>query len=291
MKFLKLILVGLIGANSTLLLAADIPSRGIAFNTKESSSITYDCLLDKSDKLRCDFIQTSIRKKLTKSEFLERMAKIPEQYKKEKASGIKNGEFSPPSPQECASFRDGIDILSGKKPAPNGLDVNASLTTREIEDNKRIFEALIEVCVNPVLQSFVNISRVGGERELKTCQVASSKYSQVFKRVRGSDGKEVWVVESSADGDCGAVRLDTFSADVINGHNYWNYKARKVITNPNGKMMGMECSKFDQDEYLLTCPGIFRPREIRDNGSLTARSGDEESTIYGRTDRSHIARS
>ena len=41
----------------------------------------------------------------------------------------------------------------------------------------------------------------------------------------------------------------------------------------------------------LTCPGIFRPSEIRDNGSLTARSSDEESTIYGRTDRSHIARS
>ena len=42
---------------------------------------------------------------------------------------------------------------------------------------------------------------------------------------------------------------------------------------------------------LVTCPGIFRPSEIRDNGSLTARSSDEESTIYGRTDRSHIARS
>jgi hypothetical protein len=41
----------------------------------------------------------------------------------------------------------------------------------------------------------------------------------------------------------------------------------------------------------MTCPGIFRPSEIRDNGSLTARSSDEESTIYGRTDRSHIARS
>ena len=40
----------------------------------------------------------------------------------------------------------------------------------------------------------------------------------------------------------------------------------------------------------LTCPGIFRPREIRDNGSLTARSSDEESTIYRRADRSHIAR-
>lgn len=41
----------------------------------------------------------------------------------------------------------------------------------------------------------------------------------------------------------------------------------------------------------VTCPGIFRPSEIRDNGSLTARSSDEESTIYRRADRSHIARS
>lgn len=258
MKFLKIILFGLIGANSTLLLAADFPSRGIVFNTKESSSLTYECLLDKNDKLRCDFIQTIIRKKLTKSEFLERMAKIPEQYKKEKAGGIKSGEFSSPSAKECAMYRDGIDILSGKKPAPNGIDVTASLTIRGIEDNKRIFEALLGVCENPVLQSFVNLARVGGEKELNTCEAASIKYSQVFKHVRGGNGKEVWVVESSADGDCGAVRLDTFSADVINDHNYWNYTARKVITNPNGKMMGMECAKFDQDEYLYS----WKTREI-----------------------------
>jgi hypothetical protein len=31
----------------------------------------------------------------------------------------------------------------------------------------------------------------------------------------------------------------------------------------------------------LTCPGIFRPNEIRNNGSLTVRSSDEESRIYG----------
>lgn len=258
MKFFKLILFGLIGANSTLLLAADFPSRGIAFNTKESSSITYECLLDKNDKLRCDFIQTIIRKKLTQSEFSKRIAKIPEQYKKEKASGIKNGEFSSISAKECAMYRDGLDILSGKKPAPNGLEVTASLTSREIEDNKRIFEALLGVCENPVLQSFVNLARVSGEKELNTCEAASIKYSQVFKRVRGGNGKEVWVVESSPDGDCGAVRLDTFSADVIDNQNYWSYTARKVITNPNGKMMGVECSKLDQDEYLFS----WKTREI-----------------------------
>jgi hypothetical protein len=46
-----------------------------------------------------------------------------------------------------------------------------------------------------------------------------------------------------------------------------------------------------REAVVVTCPGIFRPSEIRDNGSLTVRSSDEESTIYGRTDRSHIARS
>jgi hypothetical protein len=40
----------------------------------------------------------------------------------------------------------------------------------------------------------------------------------------------------------------------------------------------------------VTCPEIFRPSVIRDNDSLTARSSDEECTIYGRADLSHIAR-
>ena len=37
----------------------------------------------------------------------------------------------------------------------------------------------------------------------------------------------------------------------------------------------------------MTCPGIFRPSEIRDNGSLTARSSDEESTIYRAVAKRH----
>ena len=73
------------------------------------------------------------------------------------------------------------------------------------------------------------------------------------ERVRGSDGKEVWVVESLADGECGAVRLDVFSAEVINNYSFWSYTARKVITNPKAKTaMGLECSRFDQDEYLYS---------------------------------------
>ncbi len=39
----------------------------------------------------------------------------------------------------------------------------------------------------------------------------------------------------------------------------------------------------------MTCPGIFRPNEFRDNGFLSVRSGYEEGTIFGRTDCSDIA--
>ena len=40
----------------------------------------------------------------------------------------------------------------------------------------------------------------------------------------------------------------------------------------------------------LTCPDIFEPVGFRDNGSSHLRSSDEASEIYGRADRSNIAR-
>ena len=44
------------------------------------------------------------------------------------------------------------------------------------------------------------------------------------------------------------------------------------------------CSKH------VTCPDIFEPVGFRDNGSSHLRSSDEASEIYGRADRSNIAR-
>ncbi len=40
----------------------------------------------------------------------------------------------------------------------------------------------------------------------------------------------------------------------------------------------------------LTCPDIFEPVGFRDNGSSHLRSSDEASEVYGRADRSNIAR-
>lgn len=41
---------------------------------------------------------------------------------------------------------------------------------------------------------------------------------------------------------------------------------------------------------IVTCPGIFRPAKVRDNGSLTPRSGYEEIKIYERADCSDAGR-
>ena len=40
----------------------------------------------------------------------------------------------------------------------------------------------------------------------------------------------------------------------------------------------------------VTCPDIFEPASFRDNGSSHLRSSDEASEVYGRADRSNIAR-
>ena len=116
-------------------------------------------------------------KKTSKLEVSDRIAKIRELYKNEKMKGEKSGECSTPSAEECVMWRDGLDILSGKKSAPNGVDINASMSIVEGEDNKRIVEALLGTCGNPTLQSFVNLAQVAGEKELKTCNASSNKYS------------------------------------------------------------------------------------------------------------------
>ena len=60
---LMLALLMAIGFSFSAVAAEEFPTIGLLFNTKESSSLTYDCVLGKDDKLRCDFLQTSIRKK------------------------------------------------------------------------------------------------------------------------------------------------------------------------------------------------------------------------------------
>ncbi len=235
--------------------AQEVPRNGIVYNTKESNSLTYECVLGRDDKLRCDFIQTSVRKKISKAEFAEKIAQIPQLYKEAQASGFKNGVFNLPSAEDCKMWRELTEIMSGKKQPPNGAAGVAALEAlSEIERTnlKLSSEVLIATCDNHSLQSFANLVKLEVEKSSKTCLVSSNKFSQQFKRVKGDVGDEVWVVESKPDGDCGIVRLDVFSAEKNNGYKYWSYTSKKAVTNPKGQVMGMECSKFDQDEYLYS---------------------------------------
>lgn len=51
-----------------------------------------------------------------------------------------------------------------------------------------------------------------------------------------------------------------------------------------------DTNSFFAGNYWLTCPDIFEPVGFRDNGSSHLRSSDEASEVYGRADRSNIAR-
>ena len=52
---------------------------------------------------------------------------------------------------------------------------------------------------------------------------------------------------------------------------------------------GLSISKYGH-RSSVTCPDIFEPVGFRDNGSSHLRSSDEASKVYGRADRSNIAR-
>jgi hypothetical protein len=44
--------------------AEDYPTLGLVYNTTENSSLTYQCHLERDNRLECDFIQSSVRIKM-----------------------------------------------------------------------------------------------------------------------------------------------------------------------------------------------------------------------------------
>ena len=61
-----------------------------------------------------------------------------------------------------------------------------------------------------------------------------------------------------------------------------------VVANPSG--LSMSTVGKPRGKMALTCPDIFEPVGFRDNGFSHLRSSDEASEVYGRADRSNIAR-
>lgn len=244
--------------------ASEYPTVGLVYNLKEDSSITYNCKLSNANnRLYCDFIQTSVRKKAKVDELERKLADARVHYQQslQRAS----------EPKDCAVFSVMYLVLTGKMNVNDGVKRAPEWGGDPAEFRKGIEKARLEAkadpslietmrlvasaCQTPSEEAFLALARADHARSVKTCLVSSGQFSQEFVWVSDYGKSGAWVVAMQPTGPCGVVNLSRFEMDRATTKNvlFWNYVARKAVTNPSGEIVpGLACSSLDQAEYPYT---------------------------------------
>jgi hypothetical protein len=258
MKTLTMLAVGMVAFDAV---AADYPTNGMLYNQQEDSSLTYRCKLQAGQqRLRCDFLQTAVRKKAKAADLEKKL----DEARKSFPEAAK--EFS--DPKECNMMGAWLGMATGQISIDDALARNPGIATdaaefkegmvRLREDAKAnpsmldTLRALAGMCDHPTEENFLTITRADHAKDIRTCQVSSNAFTQEFVWVSDFASSGAWVVSSQPEGPCGVVQLSRIEKDQsdISGL-FWRYIARKAATNPSGTVLpGMSCSAIDQGEYV-----------------------------------------
>lgn len=225
----------------------DWPTVGLVYNTKEASSIAYECSLTEQDLLECSLTQTTVRKKASMEDLEPKLAEVMSLFKKEGKKGVIGQS-------DCVPMKQLMEVLDGKRNPPKGSEKLQQMGPIEKRDLRELAEAMLAVCTNASEATIRRFMQVAIAKDSRTCLVNSNPFKQAFVRVTDySSGKDKWVARSSPEGVCGAVNLSRFEPveSVSGGISFWNYVAKKSITNPTGTIDGRAvCAGFDEREYL-----------------------------------------
>lgn len=223
--------------------AEEVPNTGLLYNTKETHSLVYRCQQNQDNSIDCDFIQTAVRKK-SKPEDLNSMLN---QAREEFRSGAKMDA------EECKMFKDLVDILEGRKKPPKEEDFKG-ITDLQKRDLLKTGKGMMDFCKSRTEENFLNIVRLGHEKDTRTCQMSANTFKQTFRFVQDNlSGTGAWVVQGTPEGPCGIVQLSRFEPERLKDSKlvFWKYVARKAVTNPQGTFFpGASCKGLDEGEYI-----------------------------------------
>jgi hypothetical protein len=230
-------LVGLLLLIATSAFAQDRPTTGLAYNVKEMSSIQYRCSLEAADILKCDMIQSAVRKKTSGKSLREVVASA--------LAGLKNER--PPSPEDCSGFDKLAKMIRNPTTAPGALELARiqTMSATEKKDMLTLSENLVALCQDQSADTVRKMVTAGFDRDSRSCLVSSHNFSMRFRRVQQSS---TWTSNDGPDGPCGAITVASMEQDLQNPI-FWNYVQKRVVTNPTANWMGnAQCSAMDQSE-------------------------------------------
>jgi len=222
--------------------AQSAPTVGFLYNTQENHSLAYRCESVRTGHLECEFVQTAVRRKSTKEDLPSILEKTRKEFVAEKLSV-----------EDCKTYRDVLAVFEGKKTAPTPKAI-AAMSQVEKTDGLRIGKALVEYCDRPSIESYLEIVRIGHDKDCRTCLVSSKPFKQSFRMLSDGSGRVVWITQGPPEGVCGVVQLSRFESEETkigkSTFTNWSYIARKAITNPSADFLpGAKCSALDERPY------------------------------------------
>jgi hypothetical protein len=162
-------------------------------------------------------------------------------------------------PATCKKEQDFAEVLRGRKEAQNKeqRDFVENMSDKEKKYYLRINDAVTTACNSKTEESYLNVLRIGHEKDTHTCLVSSNTFKQSFSHVDDIiNDAEVWVAKGDpSSGPCGIVQLSRFEKDKEDLFgvkvNFWKYTAKKAITNKQGFLPGrVACKDLDEDENI-----------------------------------------
>ena len=239
------ILIYLILSSNNAFAFEDHPTFGIVYNTIENNSLTYDWKLLSNGNLKCDFTQTSVRKKTRP--FSEAESQAKDEW---------NENPLMLNEDDCNQFQ---LIFSGlEKIFKREIKAETEKFQREIDNMTPVSKTdmlsslnlMLSYCESPTLGLFMEIVKFEEDKNNRTCFVSSNNFSQTFNKM----SNDTWAVIPEAYGECGIVQLDRFERIEVGSSKsiFWNYISKKAITNPNAKqgLFNLSCNGLDENEYL-----------------------------------------
>jgi hypothetical protein len=242
----------LTGANAS----EDHPKSGIAYNVKESSALHYSCELDGSD-LYCKMNQTSVRRKYSDSEREKKRADLNSVMLTEEREGK--------TQERCRTMEEmnrNIDELLKPQNKLTPLQARSyQLGGTGREQFKSYYSEWSQYCKRQNTTTRANLINKFLDVDFNTCTISSNSWNEVFMRAPGPLGGNfneapIWIRKSQGpEGACGVIQANRWEADTkaydYPKFKFWNYAAKKLISNPSGKgLFGFECKNLDEAEYV-----------------------------------------
>ncbi len=228
---------------------SDYPSVGLLHHTTENSSLQYKCEI-RGSELHCDMTQTFVRPMIPKDKLEQKAKELLDSLTKEKIE-----------PKKCEELSNSLSQLNDVLKDPTKIPEKnraafSQMPEEQIQSTITLLEKSLLACKSGALSDFIAVRNIILKDQASTCRVGSHSWKEVFQKgsskIINGEVLNVWITKDSPSGACGVVLLNRFE-EVFSGTGrlkFWEYTARKAVTNPSGSSFGMQCKDLDEGTYF-----------------------------------------